>query len=71
MESMVEENGNSSLEPLGGAEVPSATSDGSSPQQHTSSATTILTTTAANIVHFIPTQNIQVNFVCLMELIII
>lgn len=56
MESMVEENGNSSLEPLGDGGV--VASDGASPQQ-TSSAT-ILTTTA-NIVQFIPSQNIQVN----------
>lgn len=58
MDSMVEENGNTSLDPLGEVNVATSASDGSTPQQ-TSSAT-ILTTTA-NIVQFIPTQNIQVN----------
>lgn len=58
MDSMVEENGNTSLDPLGEGNVATSASDGSTPQQ-TSSAT-ILTTTA-NIVQFIPTQNIQVS----------
>lgn len=59
MDSMVEENGNSSLDPLGdGTSI--ATSDGSAPQQ-TTSGTTILTTTA-NIVQFIPATNNQVLY---------
>ena len=59
MESMVEENGNSSLDPLGDA--PASLGNPLSPQQTTSGNTTILTTSSANLVHFIPAQNIQVN----------
>lgn len=61
MDSMVEENGNSSLDPLGdGTSIATSVSDGSAPQQ-TTSGTTILTTTAANIVQFIPATNNQAN----------
>lgn len=61
MDSMVEENGNSSLDPLGdGTSVATSVSDGSAPQQ-TTSGTTILTTTA-NIVQFIPATNNQVLY---------
>ncbi|XP_037028640.1 cyclic AMP response element-binding protein B isoform X17 [Bradysia coprophila] len=60
MDSMVEENGNSSLDPLGdGTSIATSVSDGSAPQQ-TTSGTTILTTTA-NIVQFIPATNNQAN----------
>lgn len=60
MDSMVEENGNSSLDPLGdGTTIATSVSDGSAPQQ-TTSGTTILTTTA-NIVQFIPATNNQAN----------
>lgn len=62
MDSMVEENGNSSLDPLGdGTSIATSVSDGSAPQQ-TTSGTTILTTTAANIVQFIPATNNQVLY---------
>lgn len=61
MDSMVEENGNSSLDPLGdGTSIATSVSDGSAPQQ-TASGTTILTTTA-NIVQFIPATNNQVLY---------
>ncbi|XP_037028623.1 cyclic AMP response element-binding protein B isoform X4 [Bradysia coprophila] len=61
MDSMVEENGNSSLDPLGdGTSIATSVSDGSAPQQ-TTSGTTILTTTA-NIVQFIPATNNQVLY---------
>lgn len=70
MESMVEENGNSSLDPLGVGDVAnqvgvpanlSATSlsDCVTSQQSASSGTTLLTT-SANIVQFIPASSIQV-----------
>ncbi|XP_055680512.1 cyclic AMP response element-binding protein B isoform X3 [Lutzomyia longipalpis] len=50
MDSMVEENGNSSIDPLSDQTSPSETNSGSA-----------VLTTAANIVQFIPTQAVQVS----------
>lgn len=59
MDGMVEENGNAVLDPL---VPPSQSHLGSvSPQPQQTTSTAVLATSAANLVTFIPAQNMQVN----------
>lgn len=67
MESIVEENGNSALDPLADTSVSQQSNDGTLQNSSSSSAAGIggpsgntVLTTAANIVQFIPAQSIQV-----------
>lgn len=58
MDGMVEENGNTVLDPLVPPPQPHVGSVSPQPQQTTSAA--VLATSAANLVTFIPAQNMQV-----------
>ncbi|XP_037920770.1 cyclic AMP response element-binding protein B isoform X2 [Hermetia illucens] len=59
MDSIVEENGNSSLDPLNDSSGQQTVNDGG-PQQNSTQTNTVLTT-GANIVHFLPAPNIPAN----------